>query len=178
MIVIKRNFEKCKSKGKVGEDIVVQLLKDRGWVVYNHSTDDITHWLDLIAIKNKTNVIAIDIKTKSRLTYLEATGIDTNYVEEYKQFSKEHNMPFILIFVDEVTKTIYGNTLEELEKPKIVGNKEYPDLMPTQYGKIVKLWHLSSMKKIANLSDDDVKLLKELSTRNYDYPNKKTTNIL
>lgn len=172
MIMIRRDFLKCKSKGKVGEDIVINLLNEKGWVVYKHSTDELSHWLDMIAIKNKTNVIAIDIKTKPRLNHLEATGIDNNYVEEYKKFSKEHNMPFILIFVDELLGTIYGNTLEKLEEPKLVGNKEYPDLMPTQYGKIIKLWHLSSMKHFAKLSEADVKLLKELSTRNYEYPKK------
>ena len=169
-MIIKRDFETCKTKGEVGEGIVEKLLNEKGYIIYKSNRNDIGHWLDWICIKNKTKAIAVDIKTKSRLTYINATGIDEQYFQEYVKFSKEHNMPFVLIFVDEFTKTIYGNTIDELQKPMLDGNREYPSFIKTKFGKELHLWSLKSMKHLSNLSEEDVKKIKENSSRNYDYP--------
>lgn len=162
-----RSFKVALAKGEVGEMVVRSHLERKGWIVYKPHTEG-AHAFDILAILNKKSAIAIDVKAKSRMNKYPATGINQKHFEEYKAFSDKHNMPFWVVFVDESQRTVYGNTLSELEIPRMVGGQKYPFLMPTGYSP-VRLWPLEAMKHIARLDDAVVLQLADLSQRSYAY---------
>jgi hypothetical protein len=75
-------------------------------------------------------------------------------------------MPFWIIFVDEMQKTIYGNTLDNLEKPVKTKTRSYPSTINNGN---IRIWSLLSMKHIADLSEDQCNNLKLLNQRNSAY---------
>lgn len=159
------NFQRALKKGEIGEQIIKQYLEGNGWVVYQPTTDG-AHCFDMLSIKDKKTAIALDVKAKARLNFLPATGIDQRHFEEYKLFSNKHLMPFWVVFVDEMQKSIYGQEIAELEKKRIVDGVEYPKLISK--GRI-RIWPLIAMKDIASLDDKQIEQLKEHNQRNYKY---------
>jgi hypothetical protein len=160
------SFEIALQKGEVGEQIVREHLEKKGWVVYQPKTTG-AHCFDILALLNKKNAIALDVKAKSRMNKYPATGIDQRHFEEYKNFSDKHLMPFWVVFVDEMQKTVYGNTIDELEKPRTVEGVTYPFVM--QVAKPVRLWPLEAMKHIANLEATTAQKLAAFNQRNHGY---------
>jgi len=171
MEMIRKSFKKALQKGEIGEDIVRQCLEKKGWIVYQPKTDG-AHCFDMLSIKDKKTAIALDIKAKARMNKYPATGIDQKQYEEYAFFSKKHNMPFWVIFVDEMLGKIYGNTIEELESPRIAENKAYPFVFTNGYGQKIRLWPLSAMIPIASIVAEDIHRLKSLNQRNYSFQKK------
>lgn len=161
------SFEVALVKGEIGEQIVKDHLESKGWVVYKPQTPG-PHCFDILALLNKKSAIALDVKAKSRLNKYPATGIDQRHFEEYKSFSEKHLMPFWVVFVDEMQKTVYGNTIAELEKEREVEGVKYPFVMNAK-GKHVRIWPLEAMKPIASISDDSVQKLISFNQRNYSY---------
>ena len=78
-------------------------------------------------------------------------------------------MPFWIIFVDEKQKTIYGNTISELEIPRRVEGRDYPFVKTLKCGTKIRLWPLEAMKPIASLDESAATTLTDLSQRSYDY---------
>lgn len=161
------NFEIALAKGELGEVIVRRHLEKRGWIVYKPYTDG-AHAFDILAIFQKRNAIAMDVKAKSRMNKFPATGINQKHFKEYQFFSEKYRMPFWLVFVDESQQTIYGNSLTELELHRLVSGVQYPFLMKSSSGEI-RLWPLEAMKHIANLDADSANGLTNLSQRNYGF---------
>lgn len=159
------NFDKALQKGKYGEIVARELLESKGWVVYEPFTSG-AHAFDMLAIKDKKKAIALDVKTKARMNKWKATGINLRHFETYKTFSENHNMPFWIVFVDELEMRIYGNTLQELEKPFQYKDEKYPFTMKSQN---IRVWHLDQMKHIADLDKIITEKLIDLSQRNYEY---------
>jgi Holliday junction resolvase len=168
METIEPNFNISAKKGAVGERIVRGLLEKQGWIVYQPLTEG-PHLYDILAVKDKEKALVLDVKAKARMKKRAETGIDKSQYEEYKNFSLKYSMPFWLVFVDEMEKRIYGNTLEELEKECVEDGQIYPHEIITKYNKKVVMWPLSKMKHFANLTEDDVIELKKHNRRNYDY---------
>jgi Holliday junction resolvase len=162
------NFEVSLRKGTLAEEIIREKLEERGWVVYRPKTAG-AHCFDMLCMKNKKEVIAIDVKSKARMNKFPATGIDYKNFLEYKSFSETHLINFWVIFVDEFKQMIYGNTIVELEKLRTENGKNYPFMMETKRGAKIRLWPLSAMLKIADLDDKQSENLKCLNQRNYNY---------
>lgn len=162
-----RSFNIALQKGDIGEAIIQKLLEEKGWSVYRPDTDG-AHCFDMLAILNKAQCIAVDVKAKAAMKYYPATGINQKHFEEYQRFSKKHLMPFWLFFVDENSCSIYGNTLDELEKPRKVANKQYP-MKLTAGQALLRVWPLDAMKVVADITPAQAASLKKLSQRNYDY---------
>ena len=74
------NFKKALEKGAMGEKIIKDFLEEKGWIVYQPFAGK-AHAFDMLAIKDKKKAIALDIKAKSRLDFIEATGINTKHFE-------------------------------------------------------------------------------------------------
>lgn len=166
--MIHKSFSISLEKGSIGEEIIKTMLESKGWIVYQPSTEG-AHAFDMLSIKDKKQCIAIDVKAKSRMNKYPATGINQKHFENYAYFSKNHNMPFWLFFVDEMQKEIYGNELQTLEEKRIADGIEYPKLLNTANNQQIRLYPLDAMKHIADLSDADVQKLKHLSQRSYEY---------
>ena len=158
------SFEQALKKGGAGEAIIKQYLESKGWVVYQPTTGG-AHCFDMMSIKDKKTAIALDVKAKARMNKYPATGVNLTHFNEYKNFSEKHSMPFWIIFVDEMQMSIYGNSLDELEKPITVDGVRYP---MTMYSKL-RLWPLVNMKIIATITKEQAAQLKELNQRNYNY---------
>lgn len=163
----RKSFEIALQKGDIGETIIKKLLEGKGWCVYRPVTDG-AHCFDMLAILKKTQCIAVDVKAKAAMKYYPATGINQKHFEEYQNFSRKHSMPFWLFFVDENIKEIYGNTLEELEKPRLIGGRKYPWLKQIN-GAVLRLWPLQAMKTVGSITEDQAKRLTMYSQRAYEY---------
>lgn len=151
-------------KGAVGEKIVRAYLEKAGWVVYQPMTHG-AHCFDMLCIKDKKSSVAFDIKAKARLNFLPATGVNQRHFEEYQAFSVKHNMPFWIVFVDEGTAQVYGNTIQELEVARTIEGRGYPCVMA--WNPPTRLWPLAAMRQIARLSPAQVADLSALSQRSY-----------
>lgn len=122
----------------------------------------------MLAIQNKERAVAIDVKAKARLNFWRATGINQCHFEVYQAFSERHSMPFWLFFVDEFEKKIYGNRLDELEKPKRYDGQMWP-LVKVFRNVPTRVWHLEQMLMIAELEEAVAAELVAHSQRSYAY---------
>ena len=163
-----KNFEIRLKKGEIGEGIVRSLLESKGWIVYCPFTKG-AHAFDMIATLNKERAIALDVKAKARMNKYPATGINLDHYEQYKRFSIKHSMPFWLVFVDEQTNEIYGNTIEKLDEECIVSGQKYPMQIKSRFNKTIIFWPIEKMHKFGEIPKDKVKELCELNTRSYEY---------
>lgn len=169
--MIKPSFEKSLKKGRVGEEYVRGLLEKKGYIVYTPKTEG-AHAFDFLAIKEKEKCIALDVKSKARRNKYKDTGVNLKHYRIYEAFMKRHNMPFWLIFVDEMEKKIYGNTIEALMADKkeefginypYIWKRKPDDKDGTIY------WHLDSMIQMGCLECEAQELLCVLSQRNHEY---------
>lgn len=173
MGTIQRNsdWEKLTSvkKGNIGEQKVQEFLESKDFVCYQAVTEK-AHPFDFLAVKDKTLAIAAEVKTKSLMTYYQATGINFDSFIYYSEFSKKHNINIFIFFVDEALEQIYGNWLHVLEQPCLVNGRTFPHNMTTRHGKKIRIYPYCKMKIITNLDKETVEQLKKLSARNYEYP--------
>lgn len=154
-------------KGAVGESIVRGILESKGWTVYQPMTDG-AHCFDMLSIRDKRTAIALDVKAKARFNKWPATGVDLKHFNEYMRFSQKHNMPFWIVFVDEQMLSIYGETLNELEKLRTVDGKNYPFNLSTQKA-VIRVWPISAMRPIAKLDEVQARDLSEFNQRSYEF---------
>jgi hypothetical protein len=162
------SFKVALQKGSVGERIIKQWLEAKRFVVYQPTTD-CAHAFDMLAIRDKTTTIALDVKSKAAMNKLPATGVDYRLFEEYQAWSKKHSIPFWLMFVDEGRREVYGNWISKLEEPRDVGGIAYPYEMHTRFGKRLRLWPLAAMEIVAQLKEEEVNDLAIHNQRNYAY---------
>jgi hypothetical protein len=150
------SFEIALKKGEIGEEIFRKYLEDRGWIVYFPFTKNKAHYFDLLATKDKSHVIACDVKTKARLNKWAATGIDIRHWNQYNEFCQKANVPFYLVFIDDKSGDVHAQEL----------NKLTDAFNPTPY---IIAWPLSCMKYLFNIGEKSVKQLSEYDTRTYTY---------
>jgi hypothetical protein len=153
-------------KGEIGEKIIRQRLEAKGYVVYRPVTEA-AHAFDMMAIKDKTKAIALDVKTKSARRAFPDTGVDFNHFELYKAFAERHLIDFWIVFVDDLNKRIYGNTLAELELPAPIEHNgrilHYPRNEAAKDGKLIRYWPLVRMLNFGTLPDQVAENLTSLT---------------
>ena len=163
MATTRPSFDIARAKGEYAEGIVRRKLEAQGFVVYKPETVG-AHAFDVLAIRDKSHCIALDVKAKARRNRYPDTGINERHYQTYKAFSTRHAMPFWVVFVDEMQGTIYGNSLTALDEPAEVGGVAYPLLdNGTRY------WPLQNMRQIHELTYQEAEELAQLSQRNYAY---------
>lgn len=148
----------------------MRYIKSLGYVPYTPTEDiDAAHPFDyLCASRDKENIFLADAKTKARRAKFPDTGIDYKFYKSYTKIAKKHNMRVFLFFVDERLKQVYGNFLDELQKPiKIKFNGyilEYPR-KETDFRKVETIYFpMESMITIGELSHADIEELIGLSS--------------
>lgn len=143
-------------KGAIGERIVKDILENAGWVVYVPVTNK-AHAFDILAIKDKTKIKAIEVKTKARLNNWPAQGIDRRHYEEYIKISQAMCVDLWLFFVDDKDGSVHGQNLRKLPEPFRVNAD-------------IVAWYLSDMIKLAQISDATFfENCNQLDSRNYAY---------
>lgn len=106
----------------------------------------------MIYSKKQNKFYLSDIKTKPRRFAYPDTGIDIRTFDEYMKKSKEINLEFLLIFVDESSKKIYGNLLSELTKEIEIHHNNKIIKYPLIHKGII-YFPLEKMKNIDKLTD-------------------------
>lgn len=142
-------------KGKIGEAIIRKHLNDKGWTTYSPDGSG-PHYFDMVAMKNKEKVIALDVKTKARLNFWNAQGINLSHYEQYMKFVNDTNVPFYLVFVDDKNGDIHVGELAKLKNPI------YPC-------KGVIAWSLEQMNCIGKITDQEIETLSKYDARNHPY---------
>jgi hypothetical protein len=156
MATTQKSFEMALKKGDLGEKIIQDYLENKGWIVYFPFTKNRAHYFDMLATKDKENVVAVDVKTKARLNKLVAQGINIKSYNEYMGFIKKVNVPFYLIFIDDKCGDVYLAELSKLSK----------GFNPTPY---IIAWELSEMKFMFNIGSEKIAELSKYDQRSYDY---------
>jgi len=142
-------------KGDIGENIVRKYLEKQGYIVYQPKTKG-AHYFDMLATKNKQEVIALDVKTKARLNIAAATGIDLKHYEDYKRLANTTQMPFYIYFVDEMEGKVYKQLLHKLPEP-------------FKLNKYIVCWYLKDLIYLFDLTEEEKNELKKYNTRSHEY---------
>ena len=152
-------------KGNIGERIVRQYLESKGLVVYQPVTER-AHAFDMLAIKDKKQVVIAEIKSKALMNKWKATGFEQRHYQEYINIQKRHGIPVFVFFVDEHMGKIYGNTLDELDKEMIREGAKFPLLISNG---TTRIYHFDSMKIVHDLTAAECEELKQYTRRSYKY---------
>ncbi|NBW21520.1 MAG: hypothetical protein EBR82_77535 [Caulobacteraceae bacterium] len=149
-------------KGTIGENIVKSFLQNKGWITYSPDLKNKAHYFDMLATKDKMEVIAVDVKTKARLNKWNAQGIDLRHYKEYMQFVNTTNIPFFLFFIDDKCGDVHCADLSKLTNFFLIPKKQenQPDIIA---------FYLKDMKKVFQLNAVQIKELSAFDCRNYSY---------
>jgi len=155
-------------KGDIGESIVDKHLLSKGFIPY-HPGSPGSHPFDrLVASRDKKTIFIADTKSKPARRYYPDTGIDVRHYNQYKYIQDKYGIDVYIYFVDEDSGTIYGNYLNTLDKPYGIkhGNKSiyYPLV-----DRGIRYFPLTAMEQIGNIPKNELKKLREYSTRNPAY---------
>ena len=86
------------------------------------------------------------------------TGFNISSYEQYLEIYKKHNIDTFIFFVDDFEKCIYGQWLSVLGEGIIING----------YSKVI-VWELSTMKKIIDLTNEQVFDITKFTKEVYDY---------
>lgn len=142
-------------KGTIGENIIRKYLEKNGYKVYQPKTKG-AHYFDMLATKNKQEVIALDVKTKARLNNYRATGIDAKHYKDYTRLINTTQLPFYIYFVDEMEGKVYKQLLNNLPEP-------------FKLNKYIVCWFLKDLIYLFDLTENEKNELKKYNSRNYLY---------
>jgi len=164
---------KSNQKGKLGEALIDEHFYKIGMISYQPPKDE-SHPFDRCYVhKEKTNIYFAEIKSKAHRNKYPDTGFDLRHYKKYKAYSEKFNIRMCVFFVDEMNKKIYGNYLDILERKRIVnwnGSKiEYPWISQSGNGVEIIYFPIKAMKVICTINYTDMRQLRNLNERNYDY---------
>ena len=154
--MIQKNFDIALKKGEIGEKIVREYLEGKGWIVYCPFTKNKAHYFDILATKNKQDVIALDVKTKARLNKWNAQGIDLRHYNEYINFVEKTKVKFFIFFVDDKIGDVHFAELIKLEN----SFNPNPNIIA---------WNLKEMKFLFNIGEGMINELTKYDQRNYEF---------
>lgn len=158
-------------KGNVGERIVDEYLKARGWSIYKTGEGDGPHAFDRLAVKDKKHIIIAEVKSKAKMNKYDATGINETHFQEYLKIYQKYGIEIFLFFVDESPgiEAVYYQRLSRLIEPS-KNDRDlicYPALMPWKC--LTRLFNYALMKTIKKLTPQECSELRTLSSRSYNY---------
>lgn len=146
--------------GDIGERIVQNILENDGYVLYTPLDPELAHAFDMLAIRDKDKMMAVEVKTKTRREEYPDSGVNIKSYRVYKEISKRYNLPIFICFVDYYLGEIYGNYLDVLDKNTTV----YPDGRELDYPRFeggIIYFPLESMIHIDYLTNEEIeKILK------------------
>ena len=144
-------------KGNIGEEIIVDFLEKKDFIVYKPITKNKPHWIDIFATKNKKDIYAIDVKTKARFNKWAAQGINYNHYLDYKNLLETTNINVYLFFIDDKNGDVHCAELSKLRNPFYVLDRT------------IIAWSLQQMKLIHTLDREQINELSKYDNRNYEY---------
>lgn len=166
MAMMHPSFEQRLVKAQFAEMLVQKVFEAHGWIRYAPTTPG-AHAFDGLLIKDKREAFAFDVKAKARLNSQSATGVDVKSLAVYEEFSKKHNMPFCLFFVDEHLRSIYGNSIKQLERPHKAKDGMYP--YTAHWKQKTRVYSLEQMFLFAEIDPELCLVQAQNSQRNHHY---------
>jgi hypothetical protein len=142
--------------GFSGEDLCKEYFKIKKYEV--KEAEKGPHLIDFELEKNGKNILC-DIKTKPHRIFYQDTGFDMADYITYKRLQKITGKKVLIVFVDYYAKSVYGNYLDSLDKYK-------------KYDKKIVYFSLNGMRKLFDLSDESIKILRNGTTANMKYLDK------
>lgn len=104
--------------GELGEDIVVNYLRSKGYEVDFTGDRYHEHEIDLVVKRDGVILFYADVKTKQCREEYDDTGFDSADYHKYVAFSKKRGVPVFIYFVDFYRKAVEGNYLHILGEVK------------------------------------------------------------
>ena len=149
-------------KGTIAERYVRDVLVSMGWHIYTYSADQ-SHPVDMLAIAPNRQLVGVEVKCKCARIYYPDTGIDRNDYYAYHNLQSQLNLPVLLLFVDNYSRTVYGNYLDNLSQPlTIVDNKR--ELV---YPMITEQYVYFPLQLMEHYSDIPPAIVAQLNTRTH-----------
>jgi len=147
-------------KGNRGEDIVYNILCEKGYLVYKYEQDK-RHIIDFVVFNTEVHRIRfVDIKCKPARRKFPDTGFDIKSLEEYKLIMDI--APVYIFWVDEAKKEVYYQDLEELLKPILIKHNDIELDYPI-FSKNIVYFPLEKMKHLCKISDEQAKQIRKYS---------------
>ena len=152
-------------KGDIGENIVDNIMLEKGFIPYLPKKETGAHPFDrLYATRDKKLIFILDIKAKARRLYYPDTGIDIKHYNQYSFIRDKHKISVSLLFVDEEMMKVYGGNLMKLEEKTIITDKgrtlNYP-----MFTKSIVYFPLKNMNVVSEITPKEAKLLKDMTTK-------------
>jgi len=163
-------------KGTIAEEYVRDVLISRGWHIYTYSTVNQPHPVDMFAITSDNQLVAVEVKCKRARLYYPDTGIDVRHYRHYHNLQMQLNLPILLLFVDEYSRTVYGNYLDYLSQPiTIVDNKR--ELVYPMVAENLVYFPLQAMEHYADIPPAIVAQIKSYTASKYHYSPPHTNDV-
>lgn len=165
------------NKGDYAEELIIKTLEKQNFQFLVPLKDGKAHLCDGLAYRHNSRtenqkedikVFWYDVKAKARMNKFNSTGINESQLNHYKELNEINT--FYLFFVDEMTGTIYGGSLNKLMKAHIdtVDTNIYP-LYKTFGGIKMVLFSLEKMTLLRALTEEEQETLKGLNSRSYGF---------
>lgn len=136
-------------KGKKWEFFVAKKLMKLGWNVVapqkqNGEYNKYSEWD--FAIEKDDKTIYVQVKGKDRREHYPDTGMNLKQFKTYLEFQKEHNISFLILFVEPTTEKIYGDFIDNLN-----GKENNISTWNKQDGYEMIYWNLNILKDYREL---------------------------
>lgn len=164
------SFGNTVKKGDIGESIVKRIVKNMGFLVYSVENEG-SHPFDFILVHRESfKMMLFDVKTVARRNKYDDNGLDLDDWNYYWEWKKKTGLDFFILFVDEMLEKVYGNRIEELNKPYYDKKRNivYPLIYRGEYSSKIYL-PLSRMKHIADISSEEAEYIRSFAQRNHAY---------
>lgn len=143
-------------KSKIGVNIVKEFLEKEKWVIMQTTTKSVPTAFDMIAIKDKSEIVINEVKVKARMNKWPAQGIDKFLYFQYIAIANQVNVPFYLWFVCDKTGNVHKALLTDLHDPIFQDTK-------------IIAWNLDQMELMFNIGPEQIQRLTLLDSRNYEF---------
>jgi len=142
-------------KGDLGEQIILDFLHLKGFVIYKPITKA-AHLIDYFGLGKNKKLYCFEVKTKRRMAKYDKTGFELRHWQEYLHLTARHNVDIFFFFVDDFEECIYGAWLSKLKQSFAhIGSQV--------------VFPLSLMTKIEELPSEIIETLTSHTTENYNY---------
>jgi hypothetical protein len=111
--------ERRAKTGAIGEHILDEYIRQRGYVPYRPDADHAHPFDRLIASLDKQRICIVEVKTKPKRKAYDDTGINQSHFQDYQRITLTYNVPLFLAFVDCEEGAMYGNWWHELLKTRV-----------------------------------------------------------
>ena len=156
------------NKGNYGEGLVDQILIKKGIIPYKPVVNRAHPFDRLCATSDKKTLFIAEVKTKARRNWWPDTGFNYSHYLGYREIQEKHRLDIVIFFVDEGMGKIYGGKLSRIAQEHDVVWKGKIVNYPKKEKRII-YFPLEIMTTYADLTFEDIELLKQSSSRSYNY---------